>query len=105
MNQEFQMAKQIIETQRASVEALVNSLITMCEQMSLFFEEATWLPEEGKNVFRQLVEINRKSCEELMKITESSYSSLEKIIGGLFFCLGTLIEHHSSNHTQLPNRH
>jgi hypothetical protein len=53
----------------------------MWEQTGIFFDGAIWLPEEGRKVFRQWVDINRKACEDLKNAIGGGYSHLEKVSG------------------------
>jgi hypothetical protein len=81
MNQQVGVMQQMIDMQKASVEGLINSFITMWEQTAIFFDEATWLPEEGRKVFRQWVETNKNVCENLKKAVGGEYSKPEKVAG------------------------
>ncbi len=78
MNQQFRMAKQMIDMQRASVDGTINGMIMMWEQTAMLLEGAAWLPEEGRKAFRQWVDINKKACEDLKTVIASGYSNLEK---------------------------
>lgn len=79
MNQQFGMVQQMIDVQKASVDGLINGFIMMWEQTGIFFDGAIWLPEEGRKVFRQWVEINKKACEDLKGAMGGGYSHLEKV--------------------------
>ncbi|MGA3117522.1 MAG: hypothetical protein ABSF90_24185 [Syntrophobacteraceae bacterium] len=78
MNQQFKMLKPMIDMQRASAEGMLNSLTVMWDQTAIFFDGATWLPEEGRKQLRQWVDINKKACEGLKSALDSGYSNLEK---------------------------
>jgi hypothetical protein len=78
MDQQFKMAKQMIDMQKASVEGSINGMITMWEQTASLLESALWLPEEGKKAVRQWMDINKKACEDLRNAVASGYSNLEK---------------------------
>ena len=81
MDQQFRMVKQIIDLQRVSYEGMINGLITMWEQTGAIFEGTPWFPEEGRKVFRQWIDINKKACENFKNAVDSGYSNLEKIFG------------------------
>lgn len=78
MNQQFGVIKPIIDLQKASVESLIGNLILMWEQSGVFISGAPWLPEEGRDAFRQWVDINKEACENLKNAVDRGYSSLEK---------------------------
>jgi hypothetical protein len=78
MNQQFGMAKQMIEMQKTSCESIINSMIIMWEQSGNMLEGATWFPEEGRKAFRQWVEVNKKACENMKSAISSGYANLEK---------------------------
>jgi hypothetical protein len=78
MNQQYKMAKQMIDMQRASCTGMINALITVWEQTGTFLESAPWFPEEGRKAFRQWADINKKACENLKSAIDSGYSSVEK---------------------------
>ncbi|MGO9373325.1 MAG: hypothetical protein ACLQBD_14625 [Syntrophobacteraceae bacterium] len=78
MNQQFRMAKQMIDMQRASVDGTINGMIMMWEQTAMLLDGAAWLPEEGRKAFRQWVDINKKACEDLKTVISGGYSNLEK---------------------------
>jgi hypothetical protein len=46
--------------------------------LSSFLNQAAWVPEEGKKVFREWVGTNKKGCETLKDAVNSGYSSLGK---------------------------
>ncbi len=81
MNQQFRMAKQMIDMQRASCDGMINSMIMMWEQTGSFLDGASWFPEEGRKAIRQWIDINKKACENLKGAINSGYSSLEKFFG------------------------
>jgi len=78
MNQQFKMAKQMIDMQRASAEGMIKGMIMMWEQTAMLLDGAAWLPEEGRKAFRQWVDINKKACEDLKTVITGGYSNLEK---------------------------
>jgi hypothetical protein len=79
MNQQFKMVKSMIDMQKASTEGTLNSLTVMWDQTAIFFDGATWLPEEGRKQLRQWVDINKKACEGLMSALDNGYSNLGKL--------------------------
>lgn len=78
MNQQFKVARQMIDMQKAWAEIALNNLIATWEQTAVFSEGAVWLPEEGRKAISQWVEMNRRACEGLKSAMESGYSNLEK---------------------------
>ncbi len=47
MNQQFKMAKPMIDMQRASVEGMLNSLTVMWDQTAIFFDGAPGCRKRG----------------------------------------------------------
>jgi hypothetical protein len=76
------IAKQMIDLQKAGVEGMTSSMIMIWDQtgnmLSSFLNQAAWVPEEGKKVFREWVGTNKKGCETLKDAVNSGYSSLGK---------------------------
>ena len=77
---QFKPAKQMIDIQKASVEAAINGLSMIWEQSAVFFEGATWLPEEGRKAVRQFADVNKKTLEGFRCAIDSGYSDLEKFL-------------------------
>ena len=77
MNQQFRMAKQMIDMQKASVDGTINGMIMMWEQTAMLLEGAVWMPEEGRKAFRQWVDMNKKACEDLKAVISGGYSNME----------------------------
>jgi hypothetical protein len=63
--------------QKASVDRMMKSVISMWEQSGTFFERATWLPEEGRKAYRHWVDFNKNACENLRIVMEEGYSCME----------------------------
>jgi len=80
--QSASMAKQMIGFQRAGVETMIDNMIIFWEKtasmLNSFLNQAAWVPEEGKKVFREWVDSNKKGCETLKDTVNKSYESLEK---------------------------
>lgn len=77
MDQQFKMAKQVVDMQKASIDGMINTLILMWDQTSGVFEGAAWLPEECKKGLRQWVDINKKACENLKGVIDNGYANLD----------------------------
>ena len=77
MNEQFRLIGPVIDMQKAFVESMINCLILMWEQSAVFVNGATWLPEEGRDAFRQWVDINKQAFEDLKKTVDHGYSTLE----------------------------
>jgi flagellar hook assembly protein FlgD len=74
------MAKQMIDLQRISAENTIGNMIVFWEQAgSMFnalFNQISWVPEDGKKVFREWVDSNKKGCETLRNVVNNGYASL-----------------------------
>ncbi|MGC8493873.1 MAG: hypothetical protein ACP5SH_19285 [Syntrophobacteraceae bacterium] len=78
MNQQFRMARQMIDMQKASVEITLNNLIATWDQTAALSKGTPWLPEQGRKALMEWVELNRKACEGLKSALASGYSSLQQ---------------------------
>jgi hypothetical protein len=76
------MAKQMIDLQRIGVEGMISNMIMFWDQtdsmLNAFLNQAAWVPDEGKKMFREWVESNKKGCETLKDVVNNGYSSLGK---------------------------
>lgn len=76
------MTKQMIDLQRMSVEGLISNMIVFWEQtdsmLNSFLSQSVLVPEEGKKVFREWIDSNKKGCETLKDAVNNGYNSLGK---------------------------
>ena len=76
------MAKQMIDLQRIGVEGMISNIVMLWEQtdsmLNVFLNQAAWVPDEGKKVFREWIDTNKKGCETLKDVVNNGYTSLEK---------------------------
>jgi len=74
------MAKQLINLQRIGAEGMISSMIMFWEQaesmLNALLGQVSWVPEEGKKVFREWVDSNKKGCETLKNAVNDGYASL-----------------------------
>jgi len=76
------MTKQMIDLQRISVEGLISNMIVFWEQtesmLNPFLNQSPLVPEEGRKVFHEWINRNKKGCETLKDAVNNSYDSLGK---------------------------
>ncbi len=82
--QSTSMAKQMINLQKIGVEGMISNMIMFWEQtdsmLNVFLNQASWVPDEGKKVFREWIDSNKKGCETLKDVVNNGYTSLEKYL-------------------------
>ncbi len=80
--QPSRIAKQMIDLQRVTFEGMISNMIKFWDQtgsmMNSFLDQASWVPEESKKVFRDWVDSNKKGCETFKTAVKDGYSNLEK---------------------------
>lgn len=79
---EGSMGRQMIDLQKIGMEGMIDCSIIFWNQtgsmLNWFLRRAGWIPEEGKKVFREWIDTNRKGCETFKDAVNSGYSDLEK---------------------------
>jgi len=80
MNQ-FAIAKQMIDFNRATFENTFEALCLLQEQsekiMNAFVEQAEWIPGEGKKAVADMAAVIRKSCSEFKKAVDENFTKME----------------------------
>lgn len=76
------IAKQLIEYQKAAFENAFNSLTALQMQTEKiaqdFLAQAVWLPEDGKKVINEWVDMYKKGRIDFKASIDNSYASVEK---------------------------
>jgi len=80
MNQQQLLTKQVIDFQKITLDNVLNNVIMLWGQTAALFEMATWLPEGGKRVFREMAATNQKGCENIKNAIDEGYSILERTL-------------------------
>jgi polyhydroxyalkanoate synthesis regulator phasin len=76
------IAKQLIEFQKASFDNTFNSLAVLHEQtekmVQTFIQQATWLPNEGKEAIKEWVNIYKKGRIDFKAAADKNYKKVEE---------------------------
>lgn len=80
MNQQQLLTKQVIDFQKITFDNVLNNMIMLWGQTAALFEMATWLPEGGKRVFREMAATHQKGCENIKNAIDEGYSILERTL-------------------------
>lgn len=76
------IAKQMLDLQKVSVEGVISNAIMFWDQTgavwSSLLNQAAWVPEEGKQAFRDWIDGNKKGCETFKDAVNKGYASLER---------------------------
>jgi hypothetical protein len=76
-----QFVKQMIDFHKTSFDNSFNAMIMLQEQtekmMSTVLEQATWLPEDGKNVLSQWIGAYKKGRDDFKKAVDENFKKVE----------------------------
>ena len=86
MEPQMLMVKQMIDMQKASFDAMMNSMLMFWNQteqmLGSFLNQAAWMPDQGKDAFRQWLENNKKACDYFKTTIDNGYTTLEEYFRG-----------------------
>lgn len=81
-----QMAKQMIQFNKMAFDNSFNAMTLVYEQnekmANAFLEQATWMPENGKNAINQWMDAYKKGCDDFKKAVDDSYQKVEAYFSG-----------------------
>ncbi len=84
MEQQMNVAKQMIEMQKAGFNGIMNSTLMLLNQSDVMLNSvlglATWMPEEMKNAFKQQTETKKQAFEFFKKSIDDGYDNLIKLL-------------------------
>jgi hypothetical protein len=76
------MLKQMLAFNKTAYDNSFNAMLTIQEQNSkmvdTFLEQASWMPEEGKNLIRNWVGTYKKGCEDFKKTADENYKKVDE---------------------------
>jgi hypothetical protein len=76
------IARQLIEFHKTTFDNTFNSLTVLQEQaekmVSVFLEQATWLPSEGKEAIKDWVDIYKKGRIDFKIAADKNYAKVEE---------------------------
>ena len=80
------VATQMIGFHKATFHNTFNAMVMLQEQtekmVKTFLEQATWLPEEGKEVINEWVKAYKKGREDLKKAANENFKRVEDFFAG-----------------------
>ncbi len=79
--EQFRIAKQMIDFQRATFDNTFTAMTMLQDQtermVNMFLEQATWLPDQGKKALTEWVQSFKKGREGFKKTVDESYKKVE----------------------------
>jgi hypothetical protein len=76
------LIRQMIDFQKASFDNSFNAMVMIQEQTEKmaknFLDQASWLPEDGKNVLTQWIGAYRKGRDTFKKSVDENYRKVEE---------------------------
>lgn len=79
------MAKQMIDFYKSTFNNSFSALLMIQEQMermtSMFLEQTTAFPEEGKKALNEWLKAYKKGCEEFKKAVDENFKRVESFFG------------------------
>jgi hypothetical protein len=79
------MAKQMIDFYKSTFDNSFSAMLMLQEQMqrmtSMFIEQTSAIPEEGKKALNEWLKAYKKGCEEFKKAVDESFKRVESFYG------------------------
>jgi hypothetical protein len=76
-----QFVKQMVDFHKTSFDNSFNAMVMLQEQtekmVSTVLEQATWLPEDGKNVLSQWIGAYKKGRDDFKKAVDENFKKVE----------------------------
>lgn len=76
------MAKQMMDFYKTTFDNSFNAMVMLQEQtektMAAFMDQATWLPDEGKNVMEEWVKAYKKGREDFKKTIDDGFKKVDE---------------------------
>lgn len=80
------MAKQMLDFYKATFDNSYNALLMLQDQMqhmtSMFIEQSTAMPEEGKKALNEWLKAYKKGCEEFKKGVDDNFKRVDSFFAG-----------------------
>jgi len=84
--EQFNAIKQMVQLNKNAFEQSYNTMDMLRNQnekmTNSFLEQATWLPEEGKNAVNEWMRLYKRSCDDFKKTADQNYKNVEKLFSG-----------------------
>ena len=79
------MAKQMIDFYKSTFDNSFSAMLMLQEQMqrmtSMFIEQTSAIPDEGKKALNEWLKAYKKGCEEFKKSVDESFKRVESFYG------------------------
>jgi hypothetical protein len=79
------MAKQMLDSYKATFDNSFSAMLMLQDQMqrvsTIFMEQTTALPEEGKKALNEWLKAYKKGCEEFKKAVDENFKRVESFFG------------------------
>lgn len=86
MEQPIKIGKQMMDLQKLTFNGMINNMIMFWDQTEKMFgavmEQTPWVPDEGKKVFHDWVNGNKKGCETFKSAVDDGFNKLESCFAG-----------------------
>ena len=81
-----QLLKQMIDFNKAAFDNSFSAMVTLQEQTermaNTLLDQATWLPEEGRNAIDEWVKAYKKGREDFKKTVDDNFKKVEAFFSG-----------------------
>ena len=81
MTDNKQIAKQMIQFNKTALDNSFSAMTMVYEQnekmIEAFFNQATWLPQEGKHAIKEWMSAYRTGCNDFKKLMDDNYAKVE----------------------------
>ncbi|MFY9942571.1 MAG: hypothetical protein WAK57_10390 [Desulfobacterales bacterium] len=81
-----QILKQMIDFNKATFDNTFNAILMLQEQSeraaNTLMEQATWLPEDGKEAINEWVKAYKKGREDFKKVVDENFQKVESFFSG-----------------------
>lgn len=84
--EQFDAIKQMVQFNKNAFDQGYNAMEMLLNQnekiTNSFLDQATWLPEEGKNAVNEWMQLYKKGCDDFKKTADQNYKNAEKLFAG-----------------------
>ena len=80
------LLKQMLNFNKTAFDNSFSAMLLIQEQnakmVNTFLEQAAWMPEEGKKLIRNWVDVYKKGCEDFKKSADENYKKVDEFFAG-----------------------
>ena len=85
--EQFNAIKQMVQLNKNAFDQGYNAMDMLRKQnekmTNSFLDQATWLPEEGKRVVNEWIQLYKKGCDDFKKAADQNYMNVEKLFSSI----------------------